>query len=141
MQLFLRFHRSVGSKPGGAGRGPEIGDQDVQYAADLAAYFSKGRNDLKCDVIVAKAGVLKKPKGAKPGQVRLCIGHVFESRRKRWLWLLAERKAVCSTQASMFCWVSVTHQHHRCKSCLSCATMNMLISLTVWHKGCRSLVG
>jgi predicted ribosome quality control (RQC) complex YloA/Tae2 family protein len=50
-----------------------VGDADVQCAADLAAFFSKGRSDLKCDVIVSKAGALKKPKGAKPGQV----GFVF----------------------------------------------------------------
>ncbi|KAF5841833.1 fibronectin-binding protein A N-terminus-domain-containing protein [Dunaliella salina] len=59
----------VGSKAGSPNTRPEIGDEDVQCAADLAAYFSKGRQDLKCDVIVAKAGGLKKPKGAKPGQV------------------------------------------------------------------------
>jgi len=59
----------VGSKPGSPNTRPGIGDEDVQYAADLAAFFSKGRQDLKCDVIVAKAGGLKKPKGAKPGQV------------------------------------------------------------------------
>lgn len=60
---------SVSSKPGSPKPSPQIGDEDVQCAADLASYFSKGRNDLKCDVIVAKAGGLKKPKGGKPGQV------------------------------------------------------------------------
>lgn len=49
--------------------GPQLGDEDVQFAADLAAFFSKARDDLKCDVIVCRAGELKKPKGAKPGQV------------------------------------------------------------------------
>ena len=48
---------------------PEVGDADVQFAADLAAFFSKGRDDLKCDVMVTSAASVKKPKGAKPGQV------------------------------------------------------------------------
>lgn len=58
---------------GGArkGSGPQLGDEDVQFAADLAAHFSKGRDDGKCDVMVARAAAVKKPKGAKPGQV-LC---------------------------------------------------------------------
>lgn len=42
---------------------------DLQFAADLAAYFSKGRDAGKVDVIVARAKHLKKPPGAKPGQV------------------------------------------------------------------------
>jgi hypothetical protein len=42
---------------------------DLQFAANLAAWFSKGRNAGKVDVIVARAEHLKKFKGAKPGQV------------------------------------------------------------------------
>eukprot|EP00879_Flechtneria_rotunda_P017853 GHRR01018713.1.p1 GENE.GHRR01018713.1~~GHRR01018713.1.p1 ORF type:complete len:705 (+),score=256.20 GHRR01018713.1:640-2754(+) len=49
--------------------GKEPSEDDLQYAADLAAYFSKGRDAGKVDVIVARAEHLKKPKAAKPGQV------------------------------------------------------------------------
>lgn len=50
-------------------------DEDLQYCADLAAYFSKARDNGKVDVIVALAANLKKPKGAKPGQVgKQCMG-------------------------------------------------------------------
>lgn len=50
-----------------AGREPS--QEDLQYAADLAAWFSKARDAGKADVIVARAENLKKFKGAKPGQV------------------------------------------------------------------------
>ncbi|KAF6261230.1 fibronectin-binding protein A N-terminus-domain-containing protein [Scenedesmus sp. NREL 46B-D3] len=49
--------------------GREPGQEDVQFAADLAAWFSKAREAGKADVIVARAEHLKKFKGAKPGQV------------------------------------------------------------------------
>jgi predicted ribosome quality control (RQC) complex YloA/Tae2 family protein len=49
--------------------GQEPDEQDLQFAADLAAWFSKGREAGKVDVIVARAESLKKFKGAKPGQV------------------------------------------------------------------------
>jgi predicted ribosome quality control (RQC) complex YloA/Tae2 family protein len=44
-------------------------DEDVQFAADLAAYFSKARDSTKVDVIVTHAEHVKKFKGGKPGQV------------------------------------------------------------------------
>ncbi|KAF8058048.1 rqcH [Scenedesmus sp. PABB004] len=47
----------------------EPGRDDLQFAADLAAWFSKARVAGKADVIVARAEALKKFKGAKPGQV------------------------------------------------------------------------
>jgi hypothetical protein len=50
-----------------AGREPS--QEDLQFAADLAAWFSKARDAGKADVIVARAEHLKKFKGAKPGQV------------------------------------------------------------------------
>lgn len=50
-----------------AGQEPE--ERDLQFAADLAAWFSKGRDAGKVDVIVARAENVKKFKGAKPGQV------------------------------------------------------------------------
>lgn len=47
----------------------EPSEDDLQFAADLAAWFSKARDAGKVDVIVARAEHLKKFKGAKPGQV------------------------------------------------------------------------
>ncbi len=52
-----------------AGRTGEIPEQDVLFAAALAAGYSRGRNDSKVEVIVAQAKEVKKPKGAKPGLV------------------------------------------------------------------------
>jgi len=49
--------------------GQEPDAADLQFAADLAAYFSKARDAGTVDVIVARAEHLKKPRGAKPGQV------------------------------------------------------------------------
>eukprot|EP00775_Hariotina_reticulata_P013451 gene13451-13577_t len=49
--------------------GQDPSQDDLQFAADLAAYFSKAREAGKVDVIVARAENLKKFKGAKPGQV------------------------------------------------------------------------
>ena len=63
--LNTHAHRVPSSKD----TGPALGEPDVQFAADLAAFFSKARGDGKADVMVARASVLKKPKGAKPGQV------------------------------------------------------------------------
>ncbi len=53
--------------PGGSSAPPA--DADLQFAANLACYFSKARQSTKADVIVARAEQLRKPKGAKPGQV------------------------------------------------------------------------
>jgi hypothetical protein len=49
--------------------GKDPSQEDLQFAADLAAYFSKAREAGKVDVIMARAENLKKFKGAKPGQV------------------------------------------------------------------------
>lgn len=49
------------------GKQPE--DGDVQFAANLAAWFSKARDSSKVDVIVTRVACLKKLKGGKPGQV------------------------------------------------------------------------
>ena len=49
--------------------GQSAGDDDVQFAADLAAYFSKSRAEGKLDVTMANPVHLQKPRGAKPGQV------------------------------------------------------------------------
>ncbi|EFJ52975.1 hypothetical protein VOLCADRAFT_78603 [Volvox carteri f. nagariensis] len=42
---------------------------DVQFAANLAAFFSKARDSLKADVIVTRGAWVRKPRGAKPGAV------------------------------------------------------------------------
>ncbi|GLI67503.1 hypothetical protein VaNZ11_011705 [Volvox africanus] len=49
--------------------GPEPTDVDVQYAADLAAFFSRACDSLKVDVIVSRGAWVRKPRGAKPGSV------------------------------------------------------------------------
>ncbi len=59
----------------------------MQFAADLAAFFSKARDDLKADVIVARAAAVKKPKGAKPGQVHAVVGWLcFALGGRRGAW-------------------------------------------------------
>jgi predicted ribosome quality control (RQC) complex YloA/Tae2 family protein len=49
--------------------GKEAADEDLQYTADLAAFFSKARSEGKLDVTIANPAHITKPKGAKPGQV------------------------------------------------------------------------
>ena len=44
-------------------------DEDIQYAANLSAYFSKARDAPRFDITVSAGKHLKKFKGAKPGQV------------------------------------------------------------------------
>ena len=51
--------------------GKEASDEDVQCAADLAAFFSKARAEGRAPVIVASPTDLKRPKGSRPGQVIL----------------------------------------------------------------------
>ena len=43
--------------------------QDKEFAAGLAAYYSKARGKGKVEVIIADAGQLERPRGALPGQV------------------------------------------------------------------------
>lgn len=47
----------------------EVQDSDLQFAADLAAWYSKKQGEGKCPVIMASPTDIKKPKGAAPGQV------------------------------------------------------------------------
>ena len=44
-------------------------EQDVQFTADLTAYYSQGRGSEKVPVIYTKPESVYKPKGAKPGMV------------------------------------------------------------------------
>lgn len=50
-----------------AGSSPE--QEDLQYAANLSVYFSKAKLSGKCDVTMCSGKDVRKPKGAKPGQV------------------------------------------------------------------------
>ena len=50
-----------------AGDAPE--DQDLQFTANLAAYYSQGRESDQVPVIYTKPSYVYKPKGAKPGMV------------------------------------------------------------------------
>ncbi|MCK4536006.1 MAG: NFACT family protein, partial [Desulfuromonadales bacterium] len=52
-----------------AGRSGDIPEEDILYAASLAAGYSRGRNDSRVEVIVALAKDVRKPKGARPGLV------------------------------------------------------------------------
>lgn len=47
----------------------KVSEEDVHYAAAFAAGYSKGKDDSKVEVIVAKGRDVKKPKGARPGLV------------------------------------------------------------------------
>ena len=52
----------------GEKNGP-VPEADLLYAASLAAGYSKARNDSKVEVMMADAGQVRKPPGARPGQV------------------------------------------------------------------------
>ena len=49
--------------------GRPASQQDKEFAAGLAAHFSKARGKGKVEVIIADAGQLERPRGALPGQV------------------------------------------------------------------------
>lgn len=51
------------------GRGDSITEQDLFYAASIAAGYSKRRNDGRVDVMVAESDSVKKPKNSRPGLV------------------------------------------------------------------------
>jgi len=51
------------------GRPERVPEQDVLFAAALAAGYSKGRDAGKVEVMVAEGRAVRKPKGAKPGLV------------------------------------------------------------------------
>lgn len=44
-------------------------EADLQFAADAAAHFSKARSEGRAEVVYALIKDLKKPRGARPGQV------------------------------------------------------------------------
>ena len=49
--------------------GRPVPQQDKEFAAGLAAHFSKARGKGKVEVIIADAAQLERPRGALPGQV------------------------------------------------------------------------
>jgi predicted ribosome quality control (RQC) complex YloA/Tae2 family protein len=52
----------------GTEKGP-IPEEDIRYAAAIAAAHSRGKNDTKVEVMVAAGDQVRKPKGARPGLV------------------------------------------------------------------------
>ena len=57
-------HLLLRLKPGGV---PQ--DADLQYSANVAAYFSRSRQDEQVPVVYTKPKFVYKPRGAKPGMV------------------------------------------------------------------------
>lgn len=49
--------------------GKEPSEEDIQFAANLSTFFSKARSSPRWDVTMCSARDLRKPKGAKPGQI------------------------------------------------------------------------
>jgi len=47
----------------------EIPEADIVFAASLAAGYSRGRHDLKVEVMLTPGKKVRKPKGARPGLV------------------------------------------------------------------------
>ncbi len=47
----------------------KVAEEDILFAASIAAGYSKGKHDSKVEVIVSQGRGVKKPKGAKPGLV------------------------------------------------------------------------
>ena len=48
-----------------------VTDEDLSYAASIAAGYSKMRNDNKVEVMLVEAKSVHKPRGCKPGQVNV----------------------------------------------------------------------
>lgn len=55
----------------GCGPSESTDNQDLEFAASLAAGYSRAKDDSKVEVMVAEAKNVQKPKGAKPGLVRV----------------------------------------------------------------------
>ncbi len=59
------------------GRNTEIADADIAYAARIAAGYSRGKDDLRVEVIVTEGRHVSRPKGAKPGLVTVSEYHTI----------------------------------------------------------------
>ena len=66
-----------------AGHSGEIPEEDILFAASLAAGYSRARHDSHVEVMVTEAKHVKKPKGARPGLVTVATYRtvVVEPRR------------------------------------------------------------
>lgn len=53
-------------------------EADLQFAADMAAYYSRARHSEQVPVVYTKPQYVYKPKGAKPGMV------VYKQERIVW---------------------------------------------------------
>lgn len=69
--LWFHAHRCPGSHVvlQASGENGKFVDDDILFAASIAAAHSKSKHDQKVEVIIASARDLKKPPGAKPGMV------------------------------------------------------------------------
>jgi predicted ribosome quality control (RQC) complex YloA/Tae2 family protein len=54
----------------------EVSEEDFEFAAKLAAYHSKAKDGGLAPVMYCKGGDVRKPRGARPGQVT-CVGKTF----------------------------------------------------------------
>jgi predicted ribosome quality control (RQC) complex YloA/Tae2 family protein len=50
---------------------PEVTDEDLQFAADLAAFYSDARTERRAEITTAEPKHITKPRGAPPGAVTL----------------------------------------------------------------------
>ncbi len=70
--LWFHVHRYPGAhvilKAAG---GRQLGEDDRRYAAALAAGYSKAKDSSRVEVMQAEAGAVRKPKGSRPGLVRV----------------------------------------------------------------------
>jgi predicted ribosome quality control (RQC) complex YloA/Tae2 family protein len=71
--LWFHVHQAAGAhvvlKSGSHNQ--QVSEADVAYAAAIAAGYSKLRRDSKVEVMRAEAGAVSKPKGVRPGLVRV----------------------------------------------------------------------
>jgi predicted ribosome quality control (RQC) complex YloA/Tae2 family protein len=67
--------------------GQQPTDADMQFAANLAAWFSKSRTEGKADVTCAKPKDISKPRGARPGQVLV---------KKETVWLAQPGQSIAA---------------------------------------------
>lgn len=51
------------------GRAGEVPEEDILFAAGIAAAHSRGKDDIRVEVMVAEGKSVRKPKGARPGLV------------------------------------------------------------------------
>lgn len=70
-------------------------EEDLQCAANLSVFYSRARESGRCDVAVTSGSQVKKPRGAKPGQVMVLKEQVrvgYPDKSVAALQLSAEQK-------------------------------------------------